>query len=66
MNKEKVKAYCFNEGQPDQHYELRYAYDGAIIDSSPDNWKTYKCAVRWALHHGLDFVETVENDAEVV
>lgn len=48
-----VKAYCLSKGTPDEHFELRYAYDGAVIPSSPDNWKTHKGAIRWALAHGL-------------
>lgn len=65
MNKETVKAYCIGRGQPDEHYELRYAIDGAVIPSSPDNWKTFKGAAKWALTHGLAFVEDSERKESV-
>ena len=62
MEKLKVKAYCINKGQPGQYYGLKYADDDAIVASAPDNWKTYKGAVHWALAHGMEVVEdSVEN-----
>ncbi len=57
MEKLKVKVYCINKGQPGQYYGLKYADDGSIVACAPDNWKTYKGAVRWALAHGMEVVE---------
>lgn len=52
----KVKTYCINKGQTGQHFGLMNADEGFILPYAPNNWKTEKGALRWAVKHGYEVV----------
>ena len=49
----KVTIYCINKGQSGQHYGLKNANEGIVLYSAPNNWKSEKGAINWALKHGF-------------
>ena len=49
----KVKVYTINKGQSVQYFGLQNAKEGTVLYSAPNNWKTKKGAVGWALKHGF-------------
>jgi hypothetical protein len=49
----KVTTYIINKGQPTQYYGLKNASDNTVLYGAPNNWKTEKGAIRWAINHGL-------------
>lgn len=51
--KMKVTTYIINKGQPTQYYGLKNATDNTVLYDAPNNWKTEKGAIRWAINHGL-------------
>lgn len=53
----KVKAYTINKGQQAQYFGLMNAESGQILYSAPNNWKTLRGAIRWAIKHGFEIVE---------
>lgn len=52
----KVKTYCINKGQPTQYFGLKNAEDNQVLPYCPNNWKTEKGAIRWAIKNGLEVV----------
>jgi len=48
----KVTTYIINKDQPTQYYGLKNAEEGTILYYAPNNWKTEKGALRWAVKHG--------------
>ena len=52
--KMKVTAYCINKGQSTQYYGLKNAESGDILHYAPNNWKTEKGALNWAVKHGYE------------
>lgn len=57
MEKLEVKVFCINEGQTGQYYGLKLADGSGVLHSAPNDWKTYKGAIRWALHHNMEVIE---------
>jgi hypothetical protein len=53
----KVTTYCINKGQPSQFYILKNAEDGDVLYAAPNNWKTEKGAIRWAIKRGMEVVK---------
>lgn len=53
----KVKTYCINKGQTGQYFGLMSAEEGFVLPYAPNNWKTEKGAIRWAMREGLEVVE---------
>lgn len=47
-----VTTYCINKGQASQYYGLRTVEDNHVLHYAPNNWKTEKGALRWAVKHG--------------
>ena len=56
----KVTTYIINEGADDQEVILINANEGSVLRNAPNDWKTKKAAIRWALNNGLEFVQTKE------
>ena len=52
----KVKTYIINKNQPSQYFGLKNAEDNQVLYSAPNNWKTEKGAIRWAIKNGLEVV----------
>lgn len=52
----KVTVYCINKGQPAQYFGLKNADENQVLYSAPNNWKTEKGAIRWAIKHGFTVV----------
>lgn len=50
----KVTTYCINKGQPTQYFGLKNAKDNQVLYYAPNNWKTEKGALRWAVKHGYE------------
>ena len=50
----KVTTYCINKGQPTQYFGLKNAKDNQVLYAAPNNWKTEKGALRWAVKHGYE------------
>lgn len=50
----KVTTYCINKGQPTQYFGLKNAEDNQVLCFAPNNWKTEKGALRWAVKHGYE------------
>lgn len=53
----KVKTYCINRGQTGQYFGLMNADEGFVLYGAPNNWKTEKGAIRWALRNGFEIEE---------
>lgn len=53
----KVKVYTINEGTESQYFGLKNAEENTVLYSAPNNWKTAKGAIRWAINHGLEVTE---------
>lgn len=53
----KVTIYCINKGQPTQYFGLKNATDNQVLYGAPNNWKTEKGAIRWAIKNGLEVVK---------
>lgn len=49
----KVTTYCINKGRPSQYFGLKNARSGDVLYSAPNNWKTEKGALNWAIKHGF-------------
>lgn len=50
----KVTTYCINKGQPTQYFGLKTIDDNQVIRFAPNNWKTEKGALRWAVKNGYE------------
>lgn len=50
----KVTTYCINKGQPTQYFGLKNAEDNQVLFFAPNNWKTEKGALRFAVKHGYE------------
>ena len=50
----KVTTYCINKGQPTQYFGLKNAKDNQVLYFAPNNWKTEKGAIRWAIKNGYE------------
>jgi len=61
----KVTTYCINKGRPSQYFGLK-SFDGNVLSSAPNNWKTEQGAIRWAKNHGYELVssKTAETEAK--
>ena len=57
-----VTVYVINRGEPSQYFGLMNAETGQILHSAPNNWKTERGAINWALKRGLDVVFKEEED----
>ena len=57
VEKMRVKTYCINRGQTGQHFILVHADEGFVLPYVPNNWKTEKGAIRYALREGMEVVE---------
>lgn len=53
----KVTTYIINKGQPSQYYGLKNATDNQVLIYAPNNWKTEKGAIRWAIKNGMEVVK---------
>ena len=49
----KVRTYTINEGTNSQYFGL-ISSEGNVLYSAPNNWKTEKGAIRWAINHGYE------------
>lgn len=56
----KVTTYIINEGADDQEVILINAKEGSVLRNVPNDWKTKKAAIRWALNNGLEVVQERE------
>ena len=52
----KVTVYVINKNQPGQYFGLKHADEGFILPYAPNNWKTEKSAIRWAVRNGLEVI----------
>lgn len=52
----KVTVYCINKGHASQYFGLKNAAENTVLYGAPNNWKTEKGAIRWALKNGLEVV----------
>lgn len=50
----KVTTYIINKGQSNQYYGLMDANEKRVLYSAPNNWKTEKGALNWAIKHGFE------------
>lgn len=50
----KVKTYCINKGTASQYFGLKSAEENQVLYGAPNNWKTEKGAIRWAVKNGLE------------
>ena len=53
----KVTTYCINKGTPSQYFGLKNAQENTVLFYAPNNWKTEKGAIRWAIKNGLEVVQ---------
>jgi hypothetical protein len=60
----KVTTYIINEGADDQEVILINAKEGSVLRNVPNDWKTKKAAIRWALNNGLEVVQDRENEEQ--
>lgn len=58
----KVTTYIINEGADDQEVILINAKEGSVLRNVPNDWKTKKAAIRWALNNGLEVVQERETE----
>lgn len=49
-----VTVYCINKGTPAQYFGLKSAEENQVLPYAPNNWKTEKGAIRWALRNGFE------------
>lgn len=52
----KVTTYCINKGTTSQYFGLKDATDNHVLYYAPNNWKTEKGAIRWAIKNGFEVV----------
>ena len=50
----KVAVYVINKGQTSQYFGLKNAEDNQVLYYAPNNWKTEKGAIRWAIKNGYE------------
>ena len=50
----KVTVYCINEGTASQYYGLKNKEENTVLRFAPNNWKTVKGALRWAVKNGYE------------
>lgn len=60
----KVTTYIINEGADDQEVILINAKEGSVLRNVPNDWKTKKAAIRWALNNGLEVVQDRETEEQ--
>ena len=53
----KVTTYVINEGTNSQEVILINASEGTVLQKAPNDWKTEKAAIRWAINHGFKPVQ---------
>ena len=53
----KVKIFVINEGTESQYFGLKNADENTVLYDAPNNWKTKKGAVKWAIKNGLEIAE---------
>lgn len=53
----KVKIYVINEGTESEFYGLKNAEENTVLYGAPNNWKTRKGAMKWAIKNGLEVTE---------
>lgn len=56
----KVTTYIINEGADDQEVILINANEGTVMKNVPNDWKTKKAAIRWAINNGYEISQTPE------
>ena len=49
----KVTTYVINEGTNSQEVILINVNEGTVLQKAPNDWKTEKAAIRWAINHGF-------------
>lgn len=52
----KVTTYCINKGTTSEYYGLKNADENTVLHYAPNNWKTEKGAIRWAIKNGFEVV----------
>lgn len=50
----KVTTYCINKGQPSQYFGLKTVKGNQVLIFAPNNWKTEKGVLRWAVKNGYE------------
>lgn len=50
----KVIAKIINKGTLSQYYILVNGEENQVLYSAPNNWKSKKGALRWAVKHGFE------------
>lgn len=60
----KVKPYCINKGTSSQYFGLKDEKENRVLESAPNNWKTEKGALHWALNNGFKVDKKRLEDAE--
>lgn len=53
----KVRIYVINEGSESQYYGLMNADENTVLYGAPNNWKSKKGAINWAIKNGLEIVD---------
>lgn len=53
----RVTVYCINKGTSSQYFGLMNADERTVIYYAPNNWRTFKGAVKWATNHGFEVVD---------
>ena len=59
----KVTTYIINEGADDQEVILINAKEGTVMKNVPNDWKTKKAAIRWAINNGFEISQGTEEAA---
>lgn len=50
----KVTVYIINEGTSSKYYGLKTVDENDVLYYAPNNWKTEKGAINWAIKHGYE------------
>ena len=52
-----VTTYTINEGTASQYYGLKNKKENQVLHYAPNNWKTKRGALNWAVKHGYEIEE---------
>ncbi len=47
-----VTTFCINKGRKSMYFGLKNKKENQVLYSAPNNWKTEKGALQWAVNHG--------------
>ncbi|NNJ30072.1 hypothetical protein [Lacrimispora defluvii] len=52
-----VTTYTINKGTASQYYGLKNKKENKVLHYAPNNWKTKRGALNWAVKHGYKIEE---------